>query len=117
MRLFEPGKIGNLLLKNRIIMAPMEVGGLIETDGRFSQRAIDYYTAQAKGGTGLIVTSLTRVNHKIERIASLLFRHPMADDYPYVARLSELADAVHDYGTKIAVELTAGYGRVTPLFF
>ncbi len=117
MRLFEPGEIGNLLLKNRIIMAPMGVGGLIKTDGRFSQRAIDYYTARAKGGTGLIVTSLTRVSRKIERLPNLLFLHPMADDYAYVARLSELADAVHDYGTKIAVQFTAGYGRVAPPFF
>ena len=41
MKLFEPGKIGRLSIKNRIVMAPMGVGGLAELDGRFSQRAMD----------------------------------------------------------------------------
>jgi 2-enoate reductase len=115
MKLFEPGKIGRLSIKNRIVMAPMGIGGLSEPDGRLSQRAIDYYVARAKGGTGLIITGLTRVSRQIEHFPSIpLLYHPMVDNTIYVCRLSELADAVHDYGAKIAVQLTAGYGRVVP---
>ena len=55
MKLFEPGKIGRLSVKNRIVMAPMG-NSLVELDGRLSQRGIDHYVARAKGGTGLIVT-------------------------------------------------------------
>ena len=66
MKLFEPGKIGKLSLKNRIAMAPMGITGLVEPDGRLSQRAIDYYVARAKGGTGLIITGLTNVNRELE---------------------------------------------------
>jgi len=48
MKLFEPGKIGRLSLKNRIAMASMFIGGLAEPDGRLSQRGIDYHVARAK---------------------------------------------------------------------
>jgi len=115
MRLFEPGSIGKLYIKNRIVMAPMGVAGLCEPDGRLSQRAIDYYVARAKGGTGLIITCVSRVSRQIEHSSEIpLLFHPMVDHRMYICRLSELADAVHDYGAKIAMQLTAGYGRVSP---
>ena len=41
MKIFEPGKIGKVATKNRIVMAPMGIGGLVDSDGRMSQRAID----------------------------------------------------------------------------
>ncbi|MCK4722298.1 MAG: 2-enoate reductase, partial [Dehalococcoidia bacterium] len=67
MKLFEPGKIGKLSLKNRIVMAPMGIVGLTEPDGRLSQRGIDYYVARAKGGTGLIITGYFRVHRWFEQ--------------------------------------------------
>lgn len=114
MKLFKPGNIGNLSIKNRIIMAPMGFGGLGETDGRLSQRVIDYYVARAKGGTGLIITGVARVSRRIEQFLNVpLLYHPMIDNIVYTSRLSDLAEAVHDFGTKIAIQLTAGFGRVT----
>jgi len=64
VRLFEPGMIGKLCVKNRIVMAPMNMGGQ-EPDGRISQQAIDYFVARAKGGAGLIVTGASRVTREI----------------------------------------------------
>jgi len=108
MKLFEPGKIGALAIKNRIVMAPMGIGGLAESDGRLSRRAIDYYAARAKGGVGLIITSLMYVSRELEHHPTI----PMVESNVQVSRLSELADAVHDYGAKLCVQLTAGFGRV-----
>ena len=65
MKLFEPGKIGKLSIKNRIVMAPMGMGPIADFYGRFSQRLIDHYSAPAKGGTGLIITGITRVSREI----------------------------------------------------
>lgn len=113
MKLFEAGKIGRLSIKNRIVMAPMGLGGLSEPDGRLGQRAIDYYVARAKGGVGLIITGATRVTREIEyipRAAGFLG----ADGSMYISQLDELAYAVHDFGAKVAVQLTAGRGRITP---
>ena len=51
LKLFEPGNIGRMPVKNRIVMAPMGIVGLRNPDGRLSQRGIDYYVSRAKGGT------------------------------------------------------------------
>lgn len=111
MKLFEIGRIGRLSTRNRIVMAPMGTVGLVEMDGRLSQRGIDYYTARAKGGTGLIITGLAYVDREIEQPPNV----PMVDSDVYIARFRELADAAHEYGAKVAVQLTAGFGRVTPI--
>ena len=111
--LFKPGFIGKLEIKNRIVMAPMGTTGLVELDGRYSQRGIDYFVARAKGGVGLIETGLMVVDVEIEKRAwGPWSGYPRADSAVYIARLSELADGVHHYGAKIAAQLTAGLGRV-----
>ena len=53
LNLFRPGKIGNLQIKNRIVMGPMGITGLLEPDGRYSQRGIDFYVRRAAGGAGI----------------------------------------------------------------
>jgi len=115
MRLFEPGKIGKLQTKNRIVMAPMMItGGLTEPDGRLSQQGIDYYAARARGGTGLIITSVTFASREIEpSMSGPLPCHLMADNTMYIPRLNQLAETAHDYGAKVAVQLTPGLGRVS----
>jgi len=111
--LFKPGLIGKLEIKNRIVMAPMGTTGLVELDGRYSQRGIDYFVARAKGGVGLIETGLMVVDVEIEKRALGPWSgYPRADSPVYIARLNELADAIHGYGAKIAAQLTAGLGRV-----
>ncbi len=111
--LFTPGKIGKLEIKNRIVMAPMGTTGLVELDGRYSQRGIDYFATRAKGGVGLIETGLMAVDVEIEKRAWGPWSHlPRADSPIYIARLNELTDAVHENGARIAAQLTAGFGRV-----
>ncbi len=104
--LFEPVQIGKVAIKNRIAMAPMGISGLVDREGCLTQRAIDYYTERAFGGVGLIITCVTRVSD-IEPLPGL----------PFVSLESrtsfgELAELVHYYGSKIFVQLTAGFGRV-----
>lgn len=114
-KLFEPGRIGKLSTKNRIVMAPMGIIGLTEPDGRLSQRAVDYYVERAKGGVGLIVTGLFLPTLDIE-FAPLKKQGfsfiPRADSPDVIPMLSELTDSVHRHGAKIAIQLTAGFGRV-----
>ena len=53
--LFEPIRIGNCDIKNRIAMAPMNV--LFSADNRgYANEILAYYAARAQGGTGLIIT-------------------------------------------------------------
>jgi 2-enoate reductase len=65
-KLFEPINIGKVTIKNRIAMAPMGIVGLTDQDGNPTQRAIDYYIERARGGVGLIITSLFKVENEIE---------------------------------------------------
>ena len=113
MKLFEPGRIGKLHLKNRIIMAAMGPGGLVDPCSRLSKRGIDYYAARAKGGTGLLITGMVRVSREEEQLPNIPWFPRMAvDSRMAITWLSELVEAVHAYGAKIAVQLTAGWGRV-----
>jgi len=94
-------------------MAPMGIVGLSEFDGRLSQRGIDYYAARARGGVGLIITGLFRVARWFEQPEGMnIVRSAMVDHKMYITRLNEFADAVHDHGAKLCVQLTAGVGRV-----
>jgi len=113
MKLFEQGKIGNMEVKNRIVMAAIGSRGLCKLDGRWSQRGIDYYAARARGGTGLITTGVMPFSIGESHLADGIWSfRPRVDNVVYVARLNEPANAVHLYGTKIAAQLTAGFGRV-----
>ena len=110
IRLLEPGRMGTMITKNRIAMCPMGTVGLLDLDGGMSRRVIDYYAARAKGGTGLIITGGSLVNSTLEPGIAKMINH--ADSAAYLGRFSELCDAVHHYGAKIAFQLTPGVGRV-----
>ncbi|MBM4310602.1 MAG: hypothetical protein FJ119_06620 [Deltaproteobacteria bacterium] len=111
MKLLEPGRIGTLELKNRIVMAAMGVRGLCDPDGGWGERFRAYYEARARGGVGLITTEMTFVSRDFEPVACQLFS-PVDD--AHVPGLRALADALHAHGCKLSVQLTAGFGRVIP---
>lgn len=107
-RIAQPIEIGRVEIKNRVAMAPMGIVGLVNPDGSPGQRAIDYYIERARGGVGLIITSLFRVENTIDRFTG---RIPMVSP-GVMSPFSELAEAVHALGARIFVQLTAGFGRV-----
>jgi 2-enoate reductase len=109
-KLFEPVSIGHVMLKNRIAMAPMGIVGLTESDGNPNQRAIDYYIERARGGVGLIITSVFKVEGEIEKNVHATHMINSASTGPF----GEICEAVHALGSKIFVQLTAGFGRVAP---
>ena len=111
MKLLEPGCIGKLEVKNRIIMAAMGAHGLHEPDGSFSDRYIAYYEARAAGGVGLITTEATFVTRALEPFSEDLFS--VASD-KHLASMSRLAERLHSHGCKLSIQLTAGFGRVVP---
>jgi 2-enoate reductase len=107
-RLLEPIKIGEVEIKNRIAMAPMAVFGLVNSDGNLGKRGIEYYVERARGGVGLIITGLFKVENEIEATVPGVPLISRAS----VAPFGELAESVHALGSKIFVQLTGGYGRV-----
>jgi len=55
MLLEQPGRIGRLTLKNRVVMAPMGTN-YSTTDGFSTERDKRYYEERARGGVGMIMT-------------------------------------------------------------
>lgn len=111
-RLFEQVKIGSITCKNRFAMAPMGPLGMADCEGAYTQRGIEYYTARARGGTGLIITGVTSVDEVIEQ--HTLPNLPSATHNPihFVRNALEMTERVHAYGAKILQMLSAGWGRV-----
>jgi 2-enoate reductase len=111
MKLLEPGRIGTLELKNRVVMAAMGVRGLCDPDGGWGERFRAYYEARARGGVGLITTEMTFVSREFEPVARQLFS-PVDD--AHLSGIRALADVLHACDCKLSVQLTAGFGRVIP---
>jgi 2-enoate reductase len=110
VKLFERTSIGTMELKNRVAMAPMGTAGMADVDLGYSRRLIEFYAARARGGTGMIITGAAIVNTRLEGgIPQFL---PRLTGPEYMARLAELCDAVHHHGSKLVVQLSAGFGRV-----
>ncbi len=113
MNIFQPGKIGKLRIKNRVIMSPMNVGGNNESDGCLSQRGVDYFVERAKGGTGMIVTGAVRVTREFERDNTVIPVWMLfADHMVHGKWISQLSERCHDYGTKVCIQITLGGGRI-----
>jgi 2-enoate reductase len=110
-KLFEPITIGKVEIKNRISMAPMGAFGLCFEDGAYNQRAVDYYVERAKGGTGLIITSITKVENEIDKTVMPAFPCVTINPIHFMETSAEMTERVHAYGAKIFLQLTMGFGR------
>jgi 2,4-dienoyl-CoA reductase-like NADH-dependent reductase (Old Yellow Enzyme family)/thioredoxin reductase len=99
-KLFTPGKIGKLELKNRFVVGAMGVG-FAEKTGEPTQRTVDYYAERAKGGFGLIITECTRV--LTNQFCTPM--QPSLSEDKYIDDWKKLTEAVHKYGSYIMPQL------------
>jgi 2,4-dienoyl-CoA reductase-like NADH-dependent reductase (Old Yellow Enzyme family) len=108
--LFNPITIGNIELKNRIAMSPMNMG-YTGPEGYASEQTNAWYATRARGGFGLIITECVVANPYPWRGSDSL--NPLLCESQKKYRyLSQLADVVHSYkGTKIFMQLSPGWGR------
>ena len=111
--LFTPVSIGKVQLKNRFAMAPMGPLGLADAQGGFNQRGIDYYTERAKGGTGLIITGVTFSDCTVEMQSMPNCPNSTYNPVHFVRTGREMTERIHAYGSKIFLQMSGGFGRVT----
>jgi 2,4-dienoyl-CoA reductase-like NADH-dependent reductase (Old Yellow Enzyme family)/thioredoxin reductase len=100
-KLFEPGRIGSLELKNRLVMPPMATN-YASKDGQVTDRQIDYYAERAKGGVGLIIVEVSCVDSPVGRG---MVRQIAIDDDKFIPGLRKLAKAIKRYGARAAIQL------------
>ncbi len=115
-KLLLPAQIGTMNLRNRVCLAPMDFKFMYGNyqDSTLTERAKDVYEARAKGGAGLIFTSVVKCEQKLDPFPRSL-DFPIMDRDERIKEFAAVADAVHLYGSKIASELTAGGGRLADI--
>ena len=99
--LFQPGRIGKIRIKNRIVMPPMATN-YAGPSGEVTERLIKYHVERAKSEVGLIIIENVQVKYPEGKNVSCQLR---LDDSKYIPGFQELAEAVHPYGTKIFMQI------------
>ena len=100
-KLFEPGRIGSLEIKNRLVMPPMATNYATK-DGQVTDRQIEYYAERAKGGVGLIIVEVCCVDAPVGKgFAGQI----CIDDDKFIPGLSKLAKAIKKRGARAAIQL------------
>jgi len=106
--LFKAGRIGALELKNRIAF-PAICTLYAGECGEVTDTIIDWYARRAKGGAALIVVEVCYVATAVDALRQLCCQL-RADDDNYIRGLAGLAEAVHEHGAKIGIQLSPGAG-------
>ncbi len=99
--LFQPGRIGSLELKNRLVMPPMATNYALK-DGTVTDRQIDYYEERSKGGAGLVIVEISCVDSPVGKG---VMRQICIDDDRFIPHLSKLAEAIKRHGAKAAIQV------------
>ena len=109
-RLFEPGAIGNLRLKNRIIKAPQHTG-LANPDGSVTGRLLRHYRELARGGAGLVIAEYAWVDTDASQASPCQLGIARMEHLP---GLSLLAQTIQANGAKAGIQIShAGRQRFT----
>lgn len=93
-----------MVLKNRIVMTPMGVN-LGEGDGTIGARSQAYYLERARGGAGLLIMGSVAVAWPV---SAVIPRQVAISEERHIDGLRVLAQAVHEHGCKLALQLHFG---------
>ena len=104
--LFTPWKIGNVEIKNRIVLCPMggtSLFGWMEPH-HFDRDAADFFMDLAKNNVGLIIPGIAPLKNLIG--GQWLYKSKKS-----FKKLKPYMEELHKTGAKLFVQLTAGFGR------
>ncbi len=106
--LFTPWKIGNVEIKNRIVLCPMGgtslFGWMEKTGNHFDKEAAKFFLEKAQNNVGLIIPG-------IAPIKSTYMNQWLYENKKMFEELKEFMEEIHKTGAKLFVQITAGMGR------
>ncbi len=101
--LFKQGKIGEVKIKNRLVMPPM-VRNYADLEGRVTDRYIAHIERVASGGVGTMIIEASYI-----RPDGKGFRNQLGIyDDTAISGLSKLVEAAHRHGAAIGIQLYHG---------
>jgi 2,4-dienoyl-CoA reductase-like NADH-dependent reductase (Old Yellow Enzyme family)/thioredoxin reductase len=99
-KLFEPISIGDVVLKNRFVMAPMELG-MGGEGGTVSKRIIKFYQERAENDVSLIITGSVGISLDGRGQPKLLSCY----DDKFIPGFRDLARTLHKEGCKLGAQI------------
>ena len=106
--LFTPWKVGNVEIKNRIVLCPMggtSLFGWFELTGcKFDKEAANFFLERAKNNVGLIIPG-------IAPLRDTFWGKWLWQNEKMFKDLKVFMDEIHKTGAKLFIQLTAGMGR------
>jgi 2,4-dienoyl-CoA reductase-like NADH-dependent reductase (Old Yellow Enzyme family) len=106
--ILSPIKIGDVEIKNRVVMSPMNMAYSTQ-DGYATPQDIAHLTRRAKGGFGLIISPCI-LTTKLSA-PFVWHRNLYLYDESFIPGLNMMVEAVHSFGAKIFAQLSIGFGR------
>ncbi len=109
-KLFEPLKISNITISNRIVMPAMHLN--LANNGFITKKLTDFYVERAKGGAGLLVVGGCYVDIYGKGLPSMI----AVDDDKYLPKLTEFTEIIHNANedVKICCQLYHGGAYAFP---
>ena len=106
--LFTPWKIGNVEIKNRIVLCPMGgtslFGWMEHTGNHFDKEAAKFFIEKANNNVGLIIPG-------IAPIRSTFMGQWLYQNKKMFVELKDFMNEIHKTGAKLFIQITAGMGR------
>ncbi len=101
-----PFSVGNIEIKNRFVLEPMEGTNIIDWlfHCKYEENVREYYKERSKNHVGLIIPGMVPLKSIVGN--QWLYEHPEV-----FAPVKELMDEIHSYGAKLFFQLGAGWGR------
>lgn len=95
------GQIGDVEVRNRLVMPPMGTNYADET-GCVTDQLVEYYAERARGGAGLVIVEVAAVDYPVGKAISRQLR---IDQDKYIPGLSRLADRIQKHGATGFIQL------------
>jgi 2,4-dienoyl-CoA reductase (NADPH2) len=109
-KLLEPGTIGQVRTRSRMVKVGAHYTWFDYEDGHFPEKALGFYDALAKGGAGLIVVGAASIDHPLGLMPDAGYR---IDDDRYIPSLSRVTEVIHASGCPAFLQEF----HIGPLFF
>lgn len=105
-KVLQPARLGNLTLKNRVIMAPLSTN-FPSVSGEITPEFIAFYLERARGGVGMIITEWANVDFPLGKGGYTQMR---LDDDCYIPMLCQFTEIIHETGAKVCLQLNHSGG-------